>query len=161
MWLSAQRPALNLNHKKCARPQEISKSPTVFSTIGLTSWTNFRCDPTMLAVGLRRKLEQQHNRVVDVSVFFAFIKLNTHYDNHMTGHGKTPCSILQRSWMSSTLVYKLNHNHTLEATNTWMAPDSKRRFTACPALRDNNLFHALTSPQDPCRWYGLYEVGVG
>ena len=42
-------------------------------------------------------LKHIHDRVVDVSMLFAFIELNTHYDNHVTGHRKTPCSILQRS----------------------------------------------------------------
>jgi hypothetical protein len=46
------------------------------------------------ATGTTHHLQNIHDGVVDVSVFLAFIVLDTHDNDHVTGHGQAPCGIL-------------------------------------------------------------------
>jgi hypothetical protein len=39
------------------------------------------------SAGAAHHLQHVHNRIVDVTMLFAFVVLNTHDDDHVTGHG--------------------------------------------------------------------------
>jgi len=80
------------------------------------------------ATRLAHHLQNIHHRVVNIPMFFALIKLDAHDDNHMAGYRQTPSRILSKMIsQKNALVNK--QQLTLDATKTWIAPDSKSRCT--------------------------------
>ena len=56
-------------------------------------------------------LENIHDRVVYISMLFAFVVLDTHDDDHVTRDGKTPCSILKKSHQSPLQYVKIKSKY--------------------------------------------------